>query len=336
MGVHFPPNLTSSPARKLLSSHSSPTLSSDSDTEDMGLSNGSTRNGLKGGGGSSSSDKTSSTHPFRYLTPKRIAVAAAGLLFLIFFFGRSSGGGREGYRSKADQAIEKAPGQAQVKLDKLPSNSPQKQPSDGQNKCTPPPGKKATSYALMIDAGSTGSRLHLYTFSHCDPDPLALPKLEDEGFYTTKPGLSSYAGRPKDAAESLRGLMEHAIEGIPKSERGCTPVAVKATAGLRLLGQRQSDEILKETERWLRNEWPFSVVEDGVVVMDGKDEGTLFPFHSFLVESRLTSFLLFSSVSGVYAWITINFVGFLLFLFLARMHAHLSTLLCVAPRFNRT
>lgn len=242
----------------------------------MGLSNGSTRNGLKGGGGGN--DKTSSTHPFRYLTPKRIAVAAAGLLFLIFFFGRSSGGGREGYRSKADQQEvvekgEKAPNQAQVKVDKLPSNSPQKQASDGSKKCTPPPGKKATSYALMIDAGSTGSRLHLYTFSHCDPDPLALPKLEDEGFYTTKPGLSSYAGRPKEAAESLRGLMEHAIEGIPKSERGCTPVAVKATAGLRLLGQRQSDEILKETERWLRNEWPFSVVEDGVVVMDGRDEG---------------------------------------------------------------
>ena len=82
----------------------------------------------------------------------------------------------------------------------------------------------------MIDAGSTGSRLHLYTFSHCDPvEPAALPALEDEGFFTTKPGLSDYRGRPKDAAESLRGLMEHAIEGNPKSERGCTPIAVKAT-----------------------------------------------------------------------------------------------------------
>jgi guanosine-diphosphatase len=245
----------------------------------MGLSNGSTRNGLR----SDRDGKTPSSHPFRYLTPKRIAIAAAGLLFLIFFFGRSSGGGRDGFRSKADQELSreggestgKAPGQEKVNLDELPSNSPQKQASAKQGKCDPPPGQKATTYAIMIDAGSTGSRLHLYTFSHCDPDPAALPKLEDEGFYTTKPGLSDYKGRPKDAAESLRGLMKHAIDGIPESERGCTPIAVKATAGLRLLGQKQSQEILDEVERWLKEEWPFSVVKDGVVVMDGRDEGEL-------------------------------------------------------------
>ncbi|GAA5914833.1 guanosine diphosphatase [Sporobolomyces salmoneus] len=280
--VHFPPNLSSSPARKLLASQE-PDSPSNSDDEDMGLSNGSTRNGLR----SNRDNKTSPGHPFRYLTPKRIAIAAAGLLFLIFFFGRSSGGGREGYRSKAEQDLSretgKAPGQEKVNLDKLPDTSPQKQPSAQQGKCTPPPGQKATTYAIMIDAGSTGSRLHLYTFSHCDPDPKALPKLEDEGFYTTKPGLSDYKGRPADAAESLRGLMEHAIDGIPKSERACTPIAVKATAGLRLLGQKQSQEILDEVERWLKEEWPFSVVKDGVVVMDGRDE-------------------------GVYAWITINFL----------------------------
>ncbi|GAA6062555.1 hypothetical protein JCM10212_004116 [Sporobolomyces blumeae] len=282
--VSFPPSSASSSqlAPHVLLSSKDPNSTSD-DEDDMGLSNGSTRNGLR-------SDKTSASHPFRSLTPKRIAIAAAGLLFLIFFFGRSSGGGRDGFRSKADQELSreaestvKAPGQEKVNLDKLPSNSPQKQASADQKKCTPPPGKKATSYALMIDAGSTGSRLHLYTFSHCDPDPAALPKLEDEGFYTTKPGLSDYAGRPKDAAESLRGLMDHAIAGIPKEERACTPIAVKATAGLRLLGQKRSDEILNEIERWLKEEWPFSVVQDGVVVMDGRDE-------------------------GVYAWITINFL----------------------------
>ncbi|PRQ71690.1 Nucleoside phosphatase GDA1/CD39 [Rhodotorula toruloides] len=135
----------------------------------------------------------------------------------------------------------------------------------------------------MIDAGSTGSRIHVYTFSHCDPDPKALPKLENEGFFMTKPGLSSYAGKPREAAESLRGLMEHAIEGVPEAERSCTPIAVKATAGLRLLGARQSQEILDEVERWLKEDWPFAVVKDGVVVMDGRDE-------------------------GVYAWITINFL----------------------------
>ncbi|GAA5988641.1 hypothetical protein JCM11641_005191 [Rhodosporidiobolus odoratus] len=257
--------------------------SSDQDDFDrqMSLANNSLRSSSNSRGG----DKVGQSHPFRSLTPRRIAAIAAALLFLVFFFGRSSGGGREGYKTPADLAAasEKAPAQAQVQVDKLPPGSPQKQSSAGSRKCTPPTGQKATTYAIMIDAGSTGSRLHLYTFSHCDPDPAALPKLEHEDFLTTKPGLSHYAGKPKAAAESLRGMMQQAYDLVPEKERGCTPIAVKATAGLRLLGQQKSAEILDEIDRWLREEWPFVVGKDGVVVMDGRDE-------------------------GVYAWITINFL----------------------------
>ncbi|GAA6002550.1 guanosine diphosphatase [Rhodotorula paludigena] len=275
--VHFPPT----PALPTLHNQplaSAADLDSDSDDGAMNLGNPSGRGAR--------ADRLGPTHPLRSLTPKRIAAIAAALLFLIFFFGHSSGGGREGYRSAATETLAptgKAPNEAAVQLDKLPPSSPQKQQSASSKKCTPPKGQKATSYALMIDAGSTGSRMHLYTFSHCDPDPKALPKLEDEGFFTTKPGLSAYKGKPKEAAESLRGLMQHAFDGVPESERSCTPIAVKATAGLRLLGARESQAILDEVERWLNDEWPFQVVKDGVVVMDGKDE-------------------------GVYAWITINFL----------------------------
>lgn len=157
--------------------------------------------------------------------------------------------------------------------------------------CILPPGKQEFQWALMIDAGSTGSRMHVYKFSNCLPEGTSvsslkedpLPTLVDELFYPITPGLSYYRGRPKAAAESLTKLMEEAVKAVPKSERGCTPIAVKATAGLRLLGATESQEILDEVERWLKKEWPFQVVEDGVVIMDGKDE-------------------------GVYAWITINYV----------------------------
>lgn len=270
----FPPSL---PLHHPSSAQQQPLASSidaEDDADDMNLGNGSPPRGGRNSG-----------HPFKSLTPKRILAIAAALIFVVFFFGRSSGGGRDGYfRAGTAASTDKAPNEAAVKVDKLPPNSPQKQQSASSGKCTPPAGQKATTYALMIDAGSTGSRIHVYTFSHCDPDPNALPKLENEGFFMTKPGLSSYAGKPRDAAESLRGLMEHAIEGVPESERSCTPIAVKATAGLRLLGARQSQEILDEVERWLKEDWPFAVVKDGVVVMDGRDE-------------------------GVYAWITINFVS---------------------------
>jgi guanosine-diphosphatase len=132
----------------------------------------------------------------------------------------------------------------------------------------------------MIDAGSTGSRIHIYKFNNCG----ASPTYEYEVFKMTQPGLSSYNGQPSAAAESLDVLMNEAVRVVPESLRSCTPVAVKATAGLRLLGASQSVEILQAVERRLRDHYPFPLLEkDGVVIMEGKDE-------------------------GVYAWITANYL----------------------------
>jgi len=65
---------------------------------------------------------------------------------------------------------------------------------------------------------------------------------------------------------------------------GCALVAVKATAGLRLLRESQSTDILKAAEGRIRSSYPFQLQEkDGVVIMDGKDE-------------------------GMYAWITENYL----------------------------
>lgn len=132
----------------------------------------------------------------------------------------------------------------------------------------------------MIDAGSTGSRIHIYKFHNCGPSPT----LEYEVFRITRPGLSEYAGFPTSAAESLDSLLDEAMKVVPRSLRTCTPVAVKATAGLRKLGPKQSDDIINAVHQHILAKYPFPFPEkDGVVVMDGKDE-------------------------GVYAWITVNYL----------------------------
>lgn len=133
----------------------------------------------------------------------------------------------------------------------------------------------------MIDAGSTGSRIHIYRFNFCNGPS---PTLEDEIFLQIKPGLSSYPDTPKLAAKSLDVLLKAAVRNIPSRFWGCTPVAVKATAGLRLLGEAKSQAILDAVRKRLETKYPFQVIKkDGVVVMDGKDE-------------------------GVYAWITVNYL----------------------------
>lgn len=151
--------------------------------------------------------------------------------------------------------------------------------------CSAPPGEHAQKYALMIDAGSTGSRIHVYRFSRCqdqDGTP-SLPKLIDEKFVKIQPGLSAYPNSPTAAAQSLKVLMQAAMDGVPADQRACTPIEVRATAGLRLLGEKQSGAILEEVERWLRSDWPFSLAKGAVSIMDG-------------------------AVEGVFAWVTINYV----------------------------
>lgn len=170
--------------------------------------------------------------------------------------------------------------------DSLPSSVPTSPETDpdplGTVHCTAPyaPHLPLVQYALMIDAGSTGSRIHIYKFNHCGPSPA----YEYEVFKMIQPGLSDRTKTPQGAAESLDVLLDEALRVVPASLHSCTPLAVKATAGLRLLGLEESQAILEAVEERLRGRYPFVVPdEDGVVIMDGKDE-------------------------GVYAWITVNYL----------------------------
>ena len=91
-----------------------------------------------------------------------------------------------------------------------------------------------------------------------------------------QPGLSKFAGYPDAAARSLDPLLDEALATVPEHLMKCTPVAVKATAGLRLLGPEQSANILAAVRSRLEARYPFPLVKkDGVVIMDGKDEGML-------------------------------------------------------------
>ncbi|OCF44184.1 guanosine-diphosphatase [Kwoniella heveanensis CBS 569] len=140
--------------------------------------------------------------------------------------------------------------------------------------------KPLVQYALTIDAGSTGSRIHVYKFHNCGPSP----QLEYETFKMLNPGLSAFARDPTAAAASLDPLLEEAKRVVPEELRKCTPVEVKATAGLRLLGVQESVAILDEVRNRLETNWDFVVNgEKAVEIMDGKDE-------------------------GVYAWITANYL----------------------------
>jgi guanosine-diphosphatase len=145
--------------------------------------------------------------------------------------------------------------------------------------------KPIVQYVLMVDAGSTGSRIHVYKFNNCGPTP----ELESEEFMMNEKsvgGLSAYKDDPVAAAKTLDPLLQFAMKFVPEKLMGCSPIAVKATAGLRRIGPEPAQVILDQVRNHLENDFPFPVVsaeKEGVVIMEGTDE-------------------------GVYAWITVNYL----------------------------
>ncbi|EIW59303.1 guanosine diphosphatase [Trametes versicolor FP-101664 SS1] len=253
---------------------------------------------LEGGMGPSKSG------PGRKFAWKKFAIGAAVIIGLVYFFGPR----REDLDDYMPSIISDSketfeappaapgpthhedahvPGPVLHDDDMAPPARPTDPVSDGDltktHFCTKPykPDLPLVQFALMIDAGSTGSRIHIYKFNNCGPSP----GYEYEVFKQRQPGLSDYRYAPSAAAESLDELLDEAMRVVPEPLRKCTPVAVKATAGLRLLGDAESAAILAAVRHRIEDKYPFSLQggADSVVIMDGRDE-------------------------GVYAWITANYL----------------------------
>uniref|UniRef100_A0A4W5MWF6 nucleoside diphosphate phosphatase n=1 Tax=Hucho hucho TaxID=62062 RepID=A0A4W5MWF6_9TELE len=137
-----------------------------------------------------------------------------------------------------------------------------------------------TFYGIMFDAGSTGTRIHIYTF--LQKDPVELPVLDNEMYHAVKPGLSAYKDKPEEGGNTIRALLKVAKKTVPEDEWKQTPVVLKATAGLRLLPEEKANALLDEV-REVFDESPFFVPNNSVSIMNGTNEGVL-------------------------AWVTVNFL----------------------------
>nr|XP_040016466.1 ectonucleoside triphosphate diphosphohydrolase 5-like isoform X2 [Gasterosteus aculeatus aculeatus] len=127
-------------------------------------------------------------------------------------------------------------------------------------------------YAVMFDAGSTGTRVHVYTFIQSGSEQL--PILDNEMFHSIKPGLSAYADSPETAGHTVRTLLKVAKKTVPRLEWKRCPLVLRATAGLRLLAEDKAQVLLQQVQH-VFDESPFLVPDDSVGVMNGTYEGLL-------------------------------------------------------------
>lgn len=145
-------------------------------------------------------------------------------------------------------------------------------------------GYSEKQYGAIIDAGSTGSRVLAFQFHKAYLDGRLV--LDKELFKELKPGISSL--NPEKGAAQINELLTEAKKFIPEQYLASTPLAFKATAGLRLLGAAKSEAILEAVRELFANSG-FATNEHSVEIMDGTDEGIFSWFTVNYLSNRLTS-----------------------------------------------
>lgn len=141
-------------------------------------------------------------------------------------------------------------------------------------------------YGVVLDAGSSGTRVHIYRWLNSqkarekasDAQLHSLPVIETKKKWTKKihPGISTFGEHPHDVGiEHLEDLLSHALKQIPSEDVPNTPLFLLATAGMRILPERQRKQVLKEVCDFTRKTTKFQLPDCDVhvQVIPGETEG---------------------------------------------------------------
>uniref|UniRef100_A0A7S4SZT8 Apyrase n=1 Tax=Alexandrium monilatum TaxID=311494 RepID=A0A7S4SZT8_9DINO len=142
-----------------------------------------------------------------------------------------------------------------------------------------PPQPPGTQQVLVFDAGSSGTRVHV--FNMLPPQPGAhVPKVDvsvrDKQTLKIKPGLSHFA-RANDingAEKSIQQLLDFANTLVPAAQRPRTPALLKATAGLRAVSETQANLVLAQVRQTL-DASGYSFRDSWADIIIGKEEAGL-------------------------------------------------------------
>jgi len=124
-------------------------------------------------------------------------------------------------------------------------------------------------YIILIDAGSSGSRLHVHGYLQSQNE---LPIIEPSRNKKVKPGLSSFEKNPTAAGQSLIPLLDFAQAEIPTECWDETPLYLQATAGLRSI-PLQAAELILESCRQTIARYPFIFKPEWALIISGTQEG---------------------------------------------------------------
>ena len=126
------------------------------------------------------------------------------------------------------------------------------------------------NYGIVIDAGSSGSRIYIYSW--LDPSVSSSSPTRDSTIKIEKadatgsnfelkeePGISSLSSNPRGVGSHLEPLLAFASKSIPIAKQSTTPVFLFATAGMRLVEPGPQKEILKEACKYVKSSFSYYI-----------------------------------------------------------------------------
>lgn len=136
------------------------------------------------------------------------------------------------------------------------------------------PNSREKRYRIIIDGGSTGSRIHVFEYDVNENGAIVFgdSKLGLGGSMRVSPGLSAFVDDLDGAGESVNEMMEFARGRIPEEKWGESEVRLMATGGLRMVGFGGRERVLEACRKVLRGSG-FVFRDDWASVISGSDEG---------------------------------------------------------------
>lgn len=140
--------------------------------------------------------------------------------------------------------------------------------------------KTSATRGMMIDAGSGGSRIHIYNWKPRKfttlPPPLSFPEDNEQSIGHMDGGVQGYADNPERVSEHLAPLIDFAkasLMGLEKEFQDF-PIYIKATGGMREVEESKRDRLMDYVRQYLSDPifCPFFFRDDFARIISGEEE----------------------------------------------------------------
>lgn len=125
-------------------------------------------------------------------------------------------------------------------------------------------------YSIVINAGSTASRVHLFAY---DIENNQLPKITSVFWEETPSSLSSFANNPQEAGSSLKVLLDDVTQKLQQLQIDPSTVNLQllGTGGMRLLSDDIQQQIYAHVTAYVQQNYDYPITT--MQTISGKMEG---------------------------------------------------------------